>query len=195
MIVYLHGLNSAGTSAKAAWLHDNLPGITVLAPTYPAHRADEAPLFLRVYLEGARRERPYDPRLLLVGSSLGGFWAQYLAPSFGAGLVLINPSTRPHESLLRRVGPQRNEVTGERYQLTEDDVRAFARYVLPHCTLGVPTLLLLDQADEVIDYRIAYELYLGCGKTIIYPGGSHRFEHLPEAKEKILALYESLPGE
>src|SRR3990172_5530670 len=125
MIVYLHGFNSGGTSGKATWLRQHLPDLTVLSPTYPAHKADEAVGCLREYLA---REHPQDKKLLLVGSSLGGFWARYLAPELGAGMVLVNPALHPEADLLDAVGPNRNEATGEDYVLTEEQVRAFARY-------------------------------------------------------------------
>lgn len=192
MLIYLHGLNSAGSSAKAAWLREHLPDVTVLSPTYAAHNATTAPAALRAFITQARAAHPGDSRLLLVGSSLGGFWAQYLAPPLGAGMVLINPALRPDESLLRFCGPQRNEVTNERYELTPEQVRAMARYRLARCNPHVPTLVLLDAADEVIDYRIAEDFYRGCGTTFVYPGGSHRFEHLPEALPAIRRLYDTL---
>ena len=37
--------------------------------------------------------------ILLIGQSLGGFWAEYFAVKFGFNLILINPSLEPLESL------------------------------------------------------------------------------------------------
>lgn len=192
MIVYLHGFNSGGTSGKATWLRQNLPDLTVLSPTYPTHLADVAPTFLRDYFTRIRDEHPDDRKLLLVGSSLGGFWARYLAAELHAGMVLINPGINPDTDLLDVVGPHTNEATGEQYVLTEAQVRAFARVKQPRCDAGIPTLLLLDEGDELLDYRVAQAYYRGCGKTIVYPGGSHRFDHLAEALPEIRALHDAL---
>jgi hypothetical protein len=225
VIVYLHGLNSAGTSAKAAWLRKHLPDVAVLSPTYAAHDGNRAPGWLCDFIAQARVAHPGDARLLLVGSSLGGFWAQYLAPRLGAGMVLINPALLPDESLARFCGPQRNDasrsrhprqplpallylahpcarasrgtgtssyVAGEEHELTHEDLQALARFRLSRCVPHVPTLVLLDAADEVIDYRVAEFFYRGCGTTIVYPGGSHRFDHLPEALPAIRRLYDAL---
>ncbi len=192
MIVYLHGFNSGGTSGKATWLRQNLPDLTVFSPTYPTHDPDKAPDFLRDYFARVRREHPDDKKLLLVGSSLGGFWARHLAAELNAGMVLINPGIHPDVDLLDVVGSNVNEATGEHYVLTETQVRAFARVKHAHCEAGVPTLLLLDESDELLDYRVAQSYYRGCGKIIVYPGGSHRFDHMAEALPEILALYEKL---
>ena len=192
MIVYLHGFNSGATSGKATWLRQNLPDITVLSPTYPTHQADAAPKFLREYFSRACQEHPQDKKLMLVGSSLGGFWARYLAPELNAGMVLINPGIHPDVELLDVVGPNKNEATGEEYVLTAEQVKALARCKHLHCDPKVPTLLLLDEGDDLLDCRVAQSYYRGCGKTIAYPGGSHRFDHMAEALPEIRRLYDSL---
>lgn len=192
MIVYLHGFNSGGTSAKATWLRQHLPDISVLSPTYPAHVADAAPKSIRDYIARVRREHPQDKKLLLVGSSMGGFWARYLAAELGAGMALINPAMHPEIDLLRVVGTNKNEATGEEYVLTAEQVKALGRYKLAKCDPNVPTLVLLDEADEVIDYRDAQAFYRDCARVVVYPGGSHRFEHLPEALPEIRRLYDIL---
>lgn len=192
MIIYLHGFNSGGRSSKAGQLRSLLAPLPVLAPTYPVHRVPQAPRFLRKFIRRLRRENPHDKKLLLVGSSLGGFWAQYLAPEFGAGQVLINPALQPDEALLGVVGPQQNEVTGERYVLTAAEVKALGAYRRARCDPGIPSLLLLDEADESLDYRVAAGFYRGCGNTRVFPGGNHRFEHLPEALADIRVLYDAL---
>ncbi len=192
MIIYLHGFNSGGCSVKAGQLRAMLAPLPVLAPTYPAHRVPDAPRYLRKFIRRLRRENSDDKKLLLIGSSLGGFWAQCLAPELGAGQVLINPALRPDEELLDAIGPQRNEATGENYVLTAAEVRALGTYRTARCDPAVPSLLLLDQADESLNYRVAQGFYRGCGKTLVYSGGSHRFEHLPESLPGIHALYDAL---
>jgi len=189
MIVYLHGFNSGSQSHKAAWLREHLAPVPVFAPGYPAHRADDALRTLRKFIRRLRRENPQNRKLMLIGSSLGGFWAQYLAPEFGACLVLINPSTCPDQTLARHAGRYHNEASGEETVLTVQDVQALRKYRVEPCNPKVPTLLLLDQQDEVLDTSIAKAALRGCGKTIVYPGGNHRFEHLPEALPEIRALY------
>ena len=106
--------------------------------------------------------------------------------------MLINPALRPDEELLDAVGPQHNEAIGENYVLIAAEVRALGAYRRSRCDPAVPGLVLLDQADESLDYRVAEAFYRGCGKTLIYPGGSHRFEHLVEALADIRALYDVL---
>lgn len=191
MIIYLHGFNSGGQSQKAAWLRERLAPAVLFAPTYEPHRAHDAVRDLRKFIARLRRENPLDPKLMLIGSSLGGFWAQYLAPELGASIVLINPSLRPDETLARHTGRYRNEATGGETVLTDDDVRALREYRVEPCDPRVPTLVLLDAGDEVLDYRVAEAAFRGCGRTLVYPGGDHRFAHLSKALPAIRRLYEA----
>ena len=185
MIVYLHGFDSGGTSAKATWLRRELAPIPLYAPTYPATRLEDALAQLRADLETAAAGR----RLLLIGSSLGGAYAQCLAPEFSAGLVLINPALRPDETLRPHVGRRHNPATGEDYDFTTAQAEALARLRPVRCDPALPTLVLLDAGDEVLDHRVARDFYRGCGETLVFDAGSHAFDHLPEAKAAILALY------
>jgi len=189
MIIYLHGFNSGGRSQKAAWLREHLAPVPVFAPDYPAHRAREALRVLRKFIRRLRRENPASARLMFIGSSLGGFWAQYLAREFDTRLVLINPSLRPDQTLAQHVGRFANAATGTETVLSADDVKLLKKYRTEPCNWRVPTLTLLDEKDEVLDYRIAAMVLTGCGRTIVYPGGSHRFDHLAEALPEIRALY------
>src|SRR5690606_35588497 len=67
--------------------------------------------------EAAMRE--HDPRTLtLVGSSLGGHYATWLAERHGVRAVLVNPAIRPAELLAAALGEQTNLYTGEKYELT-----------------------------------------------------------------------------
>lgn len=191
MYIYLHGFNSGGTSTKAGQLRTLLAPVPLLSPTYPAHKATAALSFLRDYIAAAVRKQGRNTPLVLIGSSLGGFYAQHLAREFGARIVLINPSITPDETLLRCVGHNHNAATGEDYPLTADDVRALGNYRAAACDPQIATLLLLDAGDELLDYRIAEAWYRGCGKTIVYAGGSHRFEHLNESVMEIRRLHDA----
>ena len=128
MIIYLHGFNSGGSAQKAGWLRRHCAPLVVFAPTYQPHRAHEAARELRKFIARLRRENPQDPKLMLIGSSLGGFWAQVLAREFGAAIVLINPSVRPDESLARHIGRYPNPATGGETVLTPADLAALRGY-------------------------------------------------------------------
>ena len=197
MIFYLHGLSSAGTSGKAALLRDSLPAIEVISPTYPAHTAARAVETLSHRLqELLHNERYAQAPRLMVGSSMGGFYGAWLAQQLGFHhLVMINPALRPWELLQQVVGWQFNQALDERYYLSSEMVAATRDFALEPNAEGVPTTLLLDKGDELIDYRIAEEIYRGIGDIHCFEGGSHTFDHMAEAVAIIAGIHQRLVEE
>jgi len=185
MILYLHGLNSAGTAGKAIILRESLAPIPVITPTYPAHRPDEAVAELSQLIQKLLSE---EPKLMIIGSSMGGFYGQYLARQFPVShLLMINPALKPWEFLYQREGEHQNFVTGERYMLTVDDIQQTRSYEIKAVDDGVPTTLFLDKGDETIDYRVAAEMYRDSAELMVFEGGDHRFQHMAEVIEYIQA--------
>jgi predicted esterase YcpF (UPF0227 family) len=196
MIVYLHGLNSAGSSAKAAYLRQELPHINVISPTYPAHTADLAVTRLTQELTRALAEGVRGEPCLLVGSSMGGFYGAWLAGRLGFHhLLMINPALQPWRLLKQVVGWQFNEALGEGYFLSSRMVSATRDYHTGADALSVPTTVLVDKGDELIDYRIAEEVYGDVVDIVCFEGGSHGFEHMPEAVDIIRQKYASLKAD
>ncbi|MCU7853378.1 MAG: hypothetical protein KZQ80_14340 [Candidatus Thiodiazotropha sp. (ex Monitilora ramsayi)] len=190
MIVYLHGLNSAGTSGKAAVLRRQLAPIEVVSPTYPAQSAAEAVKILSSELGPLLQHN--EPRIL-VGSSMGGFYGAWLARRVKAHhLVMINPALKPWALLQQVEGWQYNEAKDEHYYLSPEMVAATQAYETLPTEVGVPVTLLLDKGDELIDYREAEESYRGQADIRLFEGGSHTFEHMDEAVEIIGLLHEKL---
>jgi len=178
MLIYLHGLNSSNQSQKAGILRERLAPTRVLVPSYPAHRPDAA----IARLSDLFRELGREPPPVVVGSSMGGFYAQYLARQFTfAHLFLINPALTPWDLLRDVEGVSQTTAYGEIYLIDQDLIESTRKYGIATLCDGVPTTLLLDRGDQVIDFRIAESLYRDCGRLLIFEGGDHSFQHLEEA--------------
>jgi len=181
MLVYLHGLNSSGNSAKAAHLREALAPLPVLAPDYPAHRPDAAVAQLEAMLAETLAESGPP---VLVGSSMGGFYGRWLIGRLPcAHLFMINPALRPWAQLRAHVGREQVTAGGERYLLTREVLEQTRGYapVRPCTNMNAPTTLLLDLDDEVIDQRATAALYRACARVLAFPGGDHAFQHLDAA--------------
>lgn len=188
MIIYLHGFNSTGDSNKGRFLKDHLPDIAVLTPTYHFD-----PRQAIQFLEDLIREcLSHEQTLTLVGSSLGGYYAQYLAHLFRLKIILINPALMPMATLHDYLGENTNFYTGETYTLLQSHLDALLALDIPQpCTDPVPTLLLLDEGDELLDYRLAAKRYQECAKVILFKDGDHQFQHMPEALPLVRTFYET----
>ena len=158
MIVYLHGFNSSPQSAKAQYLKLYLDeqgkGDEFSCPQLP-------PLpDLAVKRVEAELKRLRGKTITLVGSSLGGSYATWLAEKKDLRAVLINPAVDPHVGLRAFLGPQQAYHGGASYELTEEHLRQWEKLLLTEVR-PERYLLLVETGDEVLDYRVAVKKYRG----------------------------------
>ncbi len=88
--------------------------------------------------------------------------------------MLVNPAVVAHLSLEQFVGPQRNLYTGEAFEFTRAHVDELRALEVPALSRPDRYWLLVEQGDEVLDYRQAVERYAGARQTVL-PGGDHSF--------------------
>ena len=178
MIVYLHGFNSSPQSHKAQLLGRYLAE-RGLADRYAC------PALPPLASEALARIEPLlEPGSCLVGSSLGGYYATWLAEKHDLKAALVNPAIEPHVGLRAYLGPQQNLYTGERYELTEAHLRAWQAIYAPRVTPG-RYLLLVETGDEVLDHRKALERYAGCEQVLV-EGGDHSLQSFPQHLPRLL---------
>ena len=166
-VIYVHGFNSSPASSKAKLLKARLDalgrGAEFAAPALPHSPAQAAALLDRVAIR--------HPGAALVGSSLGGYYATYLAEKHGLKAVLLNPAVRPYDLFTGHIGWQQNFHTGERYEFTAQHVEELRALEVAGITPG-RYLLIAATGDEVLDYRAAVTRYQGC-RQIVIDGGDH----------------------
>jgi predicted esterase YcpF (UPF0227 family) len=125
-------------------------------------------------------------RFCFLGSSLGGYYATYLAEKHGAQAVLVNPAIDPHIGLRVYLGEQKNLHTGAPYPLTEKHLREWRSLWVPRITPS-RYLLIVETGDEVLDYRRAVARYHGAAQVVI-EGGDHSLQSFPQHLPRILAF-------
>lgn len=168
-ILYLHGFGSCGEGNKSRALGAYFGSENLRLPDLP-YAPQEAIEMLSKLLSDVRPS-------LLVGSSLGGFYATWLAEKFEIPAVLINPSCKPWETLAPYVGWQERFCDGEAFEFKQLYLQQLEKlFVLPHRSRY---LVLLQSEDEVLDYRVAKERYKA-HRVIVEYGGNHRFENIHE---------------
>jgi uncharacterized protein len=172
MLIYLHGFNSTPESKKAGQLKHALAERN-MGERYACPALSHWPVLAMQIVIAEIGKHPAES-ITLVGSSLGGFYATYLAEEYGLRAVLLNPAVYPHRDLIKMLGPQRNLYSGEEYELTPRHVRQLEQMVVPKITPR-RYLLIAETGDEVLDYREAVERYQGARKVIV-PGGDHALQ-------------------
>ena len=183
----LHGFASATPNESSTFFEDNVldEGDKLYNLNYRFNKYAAEDLIEAVgecLAEWACTTYHIDPtidEITFVGCSLGGYMAQHMAGVYLGKAIVINPAVIPAESLMRFIGENTNYRTAETFNMTEKDVTAFADfYVAPG---RVPTLLLLDMGDEVLDSNETLKHFVGHAAIAVFEGGCHRFDHLPEA--------------
>lgn len=112
---------------------------------------------------------------LLVGTSLGGYWAARVGSKLGIPFVSINPAITPNTTLMKYVG--RGETYfGKGYILQAGVVHAYDEFTQEGCGL-----ILLDMADELLDSAETNNRFKKRFEVHCFEGGSHRFSHMCEA--------------
>lgn len=184
MIAYLHGFNSSPASHKAQVLGRYMAQRGLAAQFACPALPPLAPASIAA-IEALMAGHPGVP-FCFVGSSLGGYYATYLAEKHGASAVLINPAIEPHVGLRVSLGEQKNLHTGELYELTVTHLREWERLWVAHI---VPAryLLIVETGDEVLDYRKAVARYRGAEQVVIQ-GGDHSLQSFPMHLPRILAF-------
>jgi predicted esterase YcpF (UPF0227 family) len=178
LLVYLHGFNSSPQSHKAQVMQ------RYMAERGLAHEY-ACPALPPLARDALRAIEPLLPaRPCLVGSSLGGFYATYLAEKHGLRAVLLNPAIDPQVGLRAYLGLQKNLHTGEPYELTEAHLRDWEALYVPRVT-PARYLLIVETGDEVLDYRRAVERYAGAEQFVIR-GGDHSLQSFPQHLARIL---------
>jgi predicted esterase YcpF (UPF0227 family) len=171
MLVYIHGFNSSALSFKASLVRARMAELgradEFACPELP-HRPRQAMALLEQWVQD---RDPAD--VALIGSSLGGYYATWLAERYGNRVALVNPAVRPYVLLEQALGAQRNLYTGAEYELTAEHLAELK--ALEAATVTPSRYLLITRTgDEVLDYREAVKKYHGC-ERIVVEGGDHGF--------------------
>lgn len=181
MLIYIHGFNSSSQSGKAqemaAWMAARGQADEYVCPDLPDHPAAAMAL-----LEDLVKKHP---NAKLIGSSLGGFYATYLAEKYDMKAILVNPCVHCHKKLAAMLGStQKNWHTGTEYVFSAEHLQALQPLAVTPKRLA-NYLLLVETGDEVLDYREAVDFYAGA-RQVVREGGDHGFSRFTEYLPHIL---------
>ncbi|MFV3404588.1 MULTISPECIES: YqiA/YcfP family alpha/beta fold hydrolase [Pseudomonas] len=182
-ILYIHGFNSSPLSTKARQLEAVMQRLG-LADRLRVPALHHHPRQAIEQLQAAIAELGAP---LLVGSSLGGYYATHLAEQHGLKALLINPAVAPHRLFDGYLGTQRNLYTDEAWELTLDHVDALAALDVPAPQDASRYQVWLQTGDETLDYRQAERHYRACALRI-QAGGDHSYQGFAAQLPALLAF-------
>lgn len=170
MILYLHGFRSSPLSMKSRLLATQMLALgrsrEWQCPQLPA----SPKLAIELALSLVKDVPP--AQLTIIGSSLGGYYATWLAEQLGCRAVLLNPAVVPRLDLEQHVGVTTAFHSDQPFEFKRDYIEELRAYAVPAITQPERYFLLAATGDEVLDYRDMVAHYAGARQTII-DGSDH----------------------
>lgn len=187
-LIYLHGFRSNANSIKGTDLKNYCQqyhaDITVHTPDL-----NMPPQAVMVYLSTLIEQHT---DVVLVGSSLGGFYATQLVVKYAIPAVLINPAVQPWQLFYQLFDEQLPLQVHPNWCLDAQQLEDMHEMAAAALSSADKVLVLLKQGDEVLDYRAAQRYYsqvAHCALLITEQGGDHAMH---DFKEKIPMLLQFL---
>ncbi|HZG22812.1 MAG TPA: YqiA/YcfP family alpha/beta fold hydrolase [Herbaspirillum sp.] len=185
MILYLHGFRSSPQSFKARVMGQRMAELGLqddyLCPQLPASPA------AAIALAGAMVAGVDPAQLTVVGSSLGGFYATWLAEHLGCRAVLLNPAVKPPCDLESYVGVTTQYHSDEPFEFKHEYIAELRSLVVPAISRPQRYLLLAATGDEVLDWREMVAHYPGA-RQIVIQGSDHGMAEFVDYLDEVLAF-------
>ena len=184
-VLYLHGFRSSPQSTKArqvATVMDaQFPHITWWCPQLPPSPKAAAALMA----EGTAHWPPHS--MAVMGSSLGGFYATWLAAQRNCKAVLLNPAIDPARDLAKYIGEQSAwHNPAERFYFAPEFVEELRHLQVTALPDPKRVWALIAKGDEVLDWREMTARYPDSHQVVI-EGGDHAIsdfeQYLPQMLE------------
>ena len=177
-LLYLHGFLSSPQSKKAQEAVEFFEsfseslGISVpLMGSGPAETIEQLEKLI---------QRLNSKELILMGSSLGGYYATYLSEKYNCPAALINPVVRPSELWESYLGEHKNYYSDEIHVVTHQHIDELRDLEVKKLSNPDNFLILVQTGDETLDYGDAAEKFSN-SLCWIRENGNHSYENF--AKE------------
>lgn len=180
-LLYLHGFRSSPQSAKArqmqAWVQAQRPDVHWWCPQLPPSPKEAMALVAQGIAAWPRES------MVTVGSSLGGFYATWVAERTGCRAALLNPAIDPARDLAKYIGEQASwHNPQDHFFFRAEFVDELRSLVRPTLTQPQRYFALICKGDELLDWREMHGKYAAC-PGLLLDGGDHAIsdfaQHLP----------------
>lgn len=185
MILYLHGFRSSPNSFKARVVASKMAALgragELVCPQLPASPNEAMALSLSL-VDGVPAQE-----LAIVGSSLGGYYATWLAERLGCRAVLLNPAIVPLKDLDQHVGATTAWHSDQPFEFKREYIDELRALAIDKVTRPERYFLIAATGDEVLDYRDMVVHYAGARQHVIQ-GSDHAIPEFADYVDDVLAF-------
>ena len=135
---------------------------------------------IEAHIKGSK----YD-RLVVVGSSLGGYYANYLAEKYACKAVVLNPAVRAPRELAPHVGMLTSYDTNEPYDFRPEYIDELSALQVDDISNPNRYFLIAAKGDELLDWREMVDFYQGA-QQLVLEGSDHGIAEYPEHLPQVL---------
>jgi uncharacterized protein len=185
-LLYLHGFRSSPHSSKArdvaARVAARHADVTWWCPQLPPSPREAMAMVQQGIAHWPRES------MAVIGSSLGGFYATWVAEATGCKAVLLNPAVDPARDLAKYIGEQTSwHDPAEHFFFKPefiDELRALERKSLTH---PENYFAVIAKGDEVLDWREMTARYAGA-RIKLLEGSDHGLTDFDQHIDEVFAF-------
>jgi len=190
LLVYLHGFRSSprsskavktGLAVKALSSKENL--IEWYCPQLHASPKQSMDMVTN-YIDQSGADK-----IVIIGSSLGGFYTNYLAEKYACKAIVLNPAVRAARELAPHVGMLTSYDNDEPFDFRSEYIDELKVLQVEKITSPDRYFLIAAKGDELLDWREMVKFY-GGSHQLVLEGSDHGIadydNHLPKVMEFVL---------
>ena len=185
MILYLHGFRSSPQSFKTSLLATRMQdvgrGNEYVCPQLPASPRAAIELAMQLATQVAPEE------LTLIGSSLGGYYATWIAEKLGCRAVLLNPAVNAARDLATQVGVKTQYHSNEPFEFKAEYIAELNALQVEGITHPERYFLIAATGDELLDWREMVEKFAEARQHVI-EGSDHGLSDFADYADDVLAF-------
>jgi predicted esterase YcpF (UPF0227 family) len=185
-LLYLHGFRSSPQSTKARMVAARVarshPGVTWWCPQLPPSPREAMEMVMAGIAAWPRET------MAVAGSSLGGFYATWVAERTGCKAVLLNPAVDPARDLARYIGEQASwHDPNERFLFEPRFVGEFKALECGPVARPQNYFAVIAKGDEVLDWREMAGRYPGA-RIKLLEGSDHALTDFAAHIDEVFAF-------
>lgn len=188
-LLYLHGFRSTAQSAKAQLCLEHVEKLRRQGDCIEWYCPQLPPSPRQAMSEVmAHIEDWQGHQMGVIGSSLGGFYATYVAEHKRCGAVLLNPVVDPAHEMQTYCEQHRDMPSEDRNTYFQAEFVDELRALEVPVTMPERYFVITAKGDELLDYRKAVRHYRG-GEIKVLEGSDH---HLSGFSSEIQEVFDFL---
>jgi predicted esterase YcpF (UPF0227 family) len=183
LLVYLHGFRSSPNSTKAVMTGEAVKALSTSEHSYewycPQLLASPGQSMDMVvqHIDQSKADR-----IVIIGSSLGGFYTNYLAEKYQCKGIVLNPAVYAARELEPHVGMMTAYDSEEPFDFKAEYIDELRALQAERITDPKRYFLIAAKGDELLDWKEMVAFYPG-SKQLILEGSDHGIAdyatHLP----------------